>query len=50
MFDCSSLGSLPNVTFTINGTDFTLTPDEYVLKVSDVTYFKVVFVVKIHCQ
>ena len=32
--DCDSIPTLPNVTFTISGKDFVLTPDQYVLKVS----------------
>jgi len=34
VLDCGTLGSLPNVTFTIGaGQQFELTPNEYVLKV-----------------
>jgi hypothetical protein len=32
--DCSGLDQLPDLTFTIDGTAYTLTPDEYALKVS----------------
>jgi cathepsin D len=32
--DCSKLSSMPNVVFTINGVQYTLTPNDYVLKVS----------------
>jgi phytepsin len=32
--DCSTISSLPNVTFTIAGKDFLLTPQQYVLQVS----------------
>lgn len=34
MVKCESVNDLPNITFTIGGTDFTLTGPEYVLKVS----------------
>jgi cathepsin D len=34
MVDCDKLADLPNVTFTIAGKTFSLTPDQYVLKVS----------------
>lgn len=30
--DCSKLDTLPNVTFTIGGTDYELTPQDYILK------------------
>jgi len=30
--DCSKLSSMPDITVTLNGKDFTLTPDQYVLK------------------
>ncbi|XAR55361.1 Phytepsin [Bertholletia excelsa] len=33
--DCSSLSSMPNVSFTIGGRVFDLSPEEYVLKVGD---------------
>lgn len=33
--DCDQLASMPNVTFTIGGTQFDLTPEQYVLKVGD---------------
>jgi hypothetical protein len=33
--DCSNVDKLPTVTFTINGQDYPLGPDFYVLKVSD---------------
>jgi cathepsin D len=33
--DCSNVASLPNVTITIDGTDYTLTPQQYVLKVTE---------------
>ena len=32
--ECSKIPTMPNVTFTIDSKDFTLTPDDYVLKVS----------------
>jgi cathepsin D len=32
--DCSNINSLPNVTFVINGMDYLLTPQDYVLKVT----------------
>jgi len=32
--DCSALSSMPDISFTLKGKDFTLTPDQYVLKVS----------------
>jgi hypothetical protein len=32
--DCNTLSSLPNLVFKLNGKDYTLTPDDYVLKVS----------------
>ena len=31
--DCSNLSTLPNLTWTIDGLDYTLTPTEYVLEV-----------------
>ncbi|XP_078168677.1 phytepsin-like [Carex rostrata] len=31
--DCNTLSSMPNVTFTIGGKKFTLTPEQYILKV-----------------
>jgi len=34
MIDCSTLPNLPNVGFTIGGVQFDLTPDQYVMKVS----------------
>ncbi len=34
VFDCSKLDSLPDIAFSINGTDFSLTAKEYVLTVS----------------
>jgi len=33
IFDCSKIGSLPNVVFTLNGKNFTLTGQQYVLQV-----------------
>jgi len=30
--DCDKLDTLPNVTFTIGGTDYVLTPEDYILK------------------
>ena len=33
--DCNKLGSMPDVAFTISGKNFTLTPEQYVLKVRD---------------
>jgi len=32
--DCDKLGSMPDIDFTIGGRNFTLTPDQYVLKVT----------------
>jgi len=32
--DCSNIASLPPVTITLNGVDYTLTPDQYVLKMT----------------
>ncbi|KXS18186.1 peptidase A1, partial [Gonapodya prolifera JEL478] len=32
--DCQSLSTLPAITFTFGGKDFSLTPDDYILKVS----------------
>lgn len=44
VFDCSKVSSLPNIAFTINGTDYTLTGKEYVLQVSSFfTYGKKFF-------
>jgi len=34
MVNCDNLPTMPDVTFSINGKDFTLRPDEYVLKMS----------------
>jgi len=34
IFDCSKISNLPPVTFTLNGKNFTLTADQYVLQVS----------------
>ncbi|XP_077645955.1 cathepsin D-like [Lonchura striata] len=34
LLDCDKVASLPNVTFVLAGTTFTLSPQEYVLKVS----------------
>eukprot|EP00268_Persea_americana_P016279 TRINITY_DN176_c0_g1_i3.p1 TRINITY_DN176_c0_g1~~TRINITY_DN176_c0_g1_i3.p1 ORF type:complete len:512 (-),score=98.88 TRINITY_DN176_c0_g1_i3:404-1939(-) len=33
--DCSSLSSMPNVSFTIGGKIFSLTPEQYILKVGE---------------
>ncbi|XP_021902724.1 aspartic proteinase A1-like [Carica papaya] len=33
--DCSSLSSMPNVSFTIGGKEFALSPSQYILKVGD---------------
>ncbi|KAL6964575.1 AP4A phosphorylase [Sarracenia purpurea var. burkii] len=33
--DCNHLSEMPNVTFTIGSTDFTLTPEQYILKIED---------------
>ncbi|KAI4364639.1 hypothetical protein MLD38_020701 [Melastoma candidum] len=33
--DCNDIGKMPNVTFTIGGQPFTLTPEQYVLKVKE---------------
>ncbi|KAM7470117.1 hypothetical protein LguiA_008300 [Lonicera macranthoides] len=30
--DCSRVSNMPNITFTIGGKDFSLTPDQYILK------------------
>lgn len=35
MVDCNSLSSMPDVSFTISGTTFKLTPEQYVLKVGE---------------
>ncbi|QDZ24051.1 aspartic peptidase [Chloropicon primus] len=32
--DCDKLGSMPNIDFSIGGRNFTLTPDQYILKVT----------------
>eukprot|EP00201_Polytomella_parva_P012515 CAMPEP_0175053956 /NCGR_PEP_ID=MMETSP0052_2-20121109/9224_1 /TAXON_ID=51329 ORGANISM="Polytomella parva, Strain SAG 63-3" /NCGR_SAMPLE_ID=MMETSP0052_2 /ASSEMBLY_ACC=CAM_ASM_000194 /LENGTH=710 /DNA_ID=CAMNT_0016318571 /DNA_START=373 /DNA_END=2504 /DNA_ORIENTATION=- len=32
--DCNSMDSLPNITFSIGGRDFALTPRDYILKIS----------------
>ncbi len=37
MFDCSQIGSLPNVAFYLNGSHYTLTAKNYVLQASMVT-------------
>jgi len=34
VLDCASLPSLPNINFKIAGVDFPLTPDQYVMKIS----------------
>lgn len=34
MFDCSKIGSLPNIAFTLNGTDFVLSGKDYVLQIT----------------
>jgi hypothetical protein len=31
--DCADLHKMPSVTFSIAGKDFTLTPEQYILKV-----------------
>lgn len=36
MMDCRSIQSMPNVTFNINGKDFPLTPQQYVLKIKPI--------------
>ncbi|KAE9446731.1 hypothetical protein C3L33_21381, partial [Rhododendron williamsianum] len=33
--DCNSLSKMPNVTFTIGSRDFTLTPEQYILKTEE---------------
>jgi phytepsin len=33
LVNCAALSSMPDVTFTIGGRDFVLTPEQYVLKV-----------------
>lgn len=33
MVDCADLHKMPSVTFSIAGKDFTLTPEQYILKV-----------------
>lgn len=35
MLDCSTISSLPTFTITISGTKFPLTPEQYVLKISE---------------
>jgi phytepsin len=35
MVDCNSLSSMPDVSFTIAGKDFKLTPEQYILKVGE---------------
>jgi phytepsin len=35
VIDCNSLPTMPNVTFTIGAKDFTLTPDQYILKTGE---------------
>jgi len=32
--DCSNIGSLPVLTFTIDGKDYPLTAEEYVIKIT----------------
>ena len=34
VIDCAKLPTMPDVTFKISGRDFSLTPEQYVLKVS----------------
>merc|ERR1711970_114321 len=34
LIDCSTIPSLPTITFTIGGVDFPLTPENYVMKIS----------------
>lgn len=34
---CEAVHTLPPLTFTINGTDYTLTPEQYILQVSSTT-------------
>ncbi|KAJ3045355.1 hypothetical protein HDV00_010225 [Rhizophlyctis rosea] len=36
-FDCKLKASMPNVTFVFNGTDYTLTPDDYVATIDTTT-------------
>jgi len=33
--DCNSMSKMPNVTFTIGSRDFTLTPEQYILKIEE---------------
>ncbi|XP_047325660.1 cyprosin-like [Impatiens glandulifera] len=35
VIDCNSLSTLPNITFTIGGKAFNLTPEQYILKTGD---------------
>ncbi|XP_022861870.1 aspartic proteinase oryzasin-1-like isoform X2 [Olea europaea var. sylvestris] len=35
VIDCNSLSDMPNVTFTIGGKAYTLTPDQYILKTGE---------------
>lgn len=35
LIDCNAMSSLPNVTFTIGGKDYLLTPEEYILKTGE---------------
>ena len=34
---CSKISSLPTITFTLDGTDYPLTPQEYILQVCTIT-------------
>jgi phytepsin len=35
MVDCNDLSSMPDISFTISGKDFKLTPEQYILKVGE---------------
>ncbi|GAA0154531.1 aspartic protease [Lithospermum erythrorhizon] len=35
VIDCNSLSTMPNITFTIGGKPFTLTPEQYILKTGE---------------
>lgn len=37
--DCDKIPDMPNVTFEIDGKDFVLTPEDYVLQVRESLYY-----------
>ena len=43
--DCSKIPTLPNVTITLAGKEFTLTAEQYVLKVNRRLSFSLCFIV-----